>query len=279
MVFSSIISEKLRKWEEGKTENKSTSKICYSHDKIKKKILILKIFFSIMFASLFIILTKVKITSIIGTESKFSMSVIFGPVISKFLGIGFGSSAIVFAHALGVLIGLYKIKSLMSYFIFAPIIFAGIYFAKIFKSEKKLLWFPIASIALFILHPIGREVWFYSLFWTIPLVIVFGNNMIEKMVKNYVARVYIYSLGSAFVDHAIGSILFLYFMNIPKEAWMTAIPFTILERLIIAAGITLTYLFLRISIKAMKDIFVELTVLESEDLGKKEVLLEARRSK
>lgn len=236
----------------------------------RKKIFIIKLFFSIMFASLFIVLTKVKLTPIIGTQLSFSASVMFGPIISKFVGITFGTASILISHFFGVIVGIYKIKSIVSYFIFLPIICAGIYFARIFKSEKKLVWLPIICISLFILHPIGNSVWFYSLFWTIPIIITIEKERIEKIVKNYAAKVYLYSLGTAFVDHAVGSTLFLYFMNIPKEAWLMAIPLTIIERLIIAFGITLSYFFVKISIKALKEVFQSLAVVEIEDEKEKD---------
>lgn len=235
----------------------------------KKRIMILKTFFSILFASLFIVLTKVKLTPIIGTDLKFSASVMFGPVISKFLGIGFGSGSIIGAHIFGILVGIYKITSILSFFTFFPIIFAGIYFSKLFKGEKRLIWIPIISISLFILHPIGSSVWFYSLFWTIPLFVALSSDKLDKIVKNYVARVYLYSLAAAFVDHSVGSVLFLYFMNIPREAWLTAIPLTIIERLIIGAGITLSYFFIRVSIKTLKEVFVYLAILEVEEQKEK----------
>lgn len=241
----------------------------------KKKILIIKIFFSIMFASLFIVLTKVKITPIIGTDSSFSASVMFGPIISRFVGISFGVGSILLVHLFGVLIGLYKIKSIISYFTFFPIIFAGIYFARTFKSEKKLFWIPIICISLFILHPIGNSVWFYSLFWTIPLIISIGKEKIDNILKNYVARVYLYSLGTSFIDHAVGSVLFLYFMNIPREAWLMAIPLTIIERVIIAFGITLSYFFVKVSIKTLKEVFQSLTIIEVED-EKEKILAKVR---
>lgn len=262
--------EKLSENKEGKEamEKMKTKQKIKAIEKMnisKKKILIIKIFFSILFSSLFIVLTKVKITPIIGTNSSFSASVLFGPTISKFLGISFGTGSLLFAHFFGVIVGIYKIKSMMSYFTFFPIIFAGIYFARIFRSDKKLFWFPLACISLFILHPIGNSVWFYSLFWSIPLIISIGKERIEKIIKNYVARVYLYSLGTAFVDHAVGSVLFLYFMNIPREAWLMAIPLTIIERLIIAAGITLSYFFVKISIKTLKELFQSLAIVEIED--------------
>lgn len=267
--FKNFILDKLSRIKKYNIDKDKLNNKKYESDKkikiTKRKMLIIKLFFSIMFASLFIVLTKVKITPILGTESSFSASVMFGPIISKFLGISFGSSSIIFAHIFGVIVGIYKLKSIFSYFIFLPIIIAGIYFARIFKNEKKLLWIPLACISLFILHPIGREVWFYSLFWTIPLFFVIAKDRIDRISKNYVARVYLYSLATAFIDHCVGSVLYLYLMNIPKEFWIMAIPLTIIERIIIALGITVSYFFVRISISALKEVFSAIAILEAEE--------------
>jgi hypothetical protein len=226
------------------------------NEKIRKKLIVPKIFFTILFAALFIVLTKVKLTPIFGTESKFSASVLFGPVISRFLGIGWGSGAIIFSHLFGIAVGIYKIKDITSWFTFTPIIFAGIYFAKMFKGDTKLVIIPLSCIILFLLHPIGREVWYYSFFWTIPIVVAKFKTRIDKLVKNHLAQVYAYSLGSAFTDHSIGSVVYLYFMNIPANLWIAAIPFTLVERAIIAAGITFSYFAVKVSISILQQIMI-----------------------
>src|SRR3989338_6443195 len=48
---------------------------------------------------------------------------------------------------------------------FLPLIVGVWFFA---KKEGRLLVLPALSIIAFNLHPVGRTVWFYSLFWTIP---------------------------------------------------------------------------------------------------------------
>jgi len=240
------------------------------NEKLIKKLVIPKIFFTVLFAALFIVLTKVKLTPIFGTDTKFSASVMFGPVISKFLGIGWGSSAIVLSQLFGVVVGIYKIKSITSLLTFAPIIAAGIYFGKMFKGDVKLILIPLSCIFLFLLNPIGREVWYYSLFWTIPIFIAKFKPNLDKLLKNHIAQVYTYSLGSALTDHSTGSIIYLYFMNIPAESWITAIPFTLVERIIIAAGITFSYFAVKISISILQQAMVAMALGKPQKEAKKE---------
>ncbi|MBO3755235.1 MAG: hypothetical protein FGF53_10250, partial [Candidatus Brockarchaeota archaeon] len=236
---------------------------------MKTRILLMlpKIMFSVLFAALFMVLTKIKFWPIFGTESSFSFGVMFGPVISRFLNVYWGTSVIMLARIIGFATGYYKMgdisnlpKFVMSWLIFLPIMVGGIYFTKMFKGDRRLIIVPALSILLFLLHPIGREVWFCSLFWAIPLLIAVFKPRIDRLLKNHLAQVYAYSLGSAFTDHAIGSITYLYFMNIPAEFWIQAIPFTIVERLIIAAGISFFYFAIKLSIMIMQRVSA-LTVL------------------
>jgi len=228
--------------------------------KLKKFI---KIFLSFFTSLLFLIFTKIKFSPILGTKSKFSISVFFGPTLSKIFGIEFGTGILIFTHFFGTLFGIYKIKSPKDFFTFFPIIFAGLYFAKIFKGEKKLIFIPAICILLFIIHPIGQKVWFYSGFWLIPIFISLFKEKFDKILKNPLFQVYGYSLGTAFVDHAVGSIIYLYFLKIPAHFWIEAIPLTILERILIAGGIEFCYF----AEKAIIEIFVKIVhLLKVEDL-------------
>jgi len=220
--------------------------------KIKK---IFKIFFSLFFLILFLAFTKIKLTPILGTKMKFSLSVFFGPTLAKILGVKLGTGIILLAHFLGILTRIYKLKTIKNLFTFFPIIFAGIYFSKIFKGEKKLIFIPLICILLFIFHPIGREVWFYCSFWLIPIFISLFKEKLDKVLKFPLFKIYGYSLGAAFVDHAIGSVIFLYFLKIPAHFWIQAIPLTILERLLIAGGIEFFYLIEKALMKTFLKVF------------------------
>jgi len=232
--------------------------------KSKKRLVIFKILPKVLFFVLFIILTKVKFSLILGTDTQFSASVMFGPVISNFLGIGWGLAVIILSHLFGIVIGLYKVKSAISWLTFAPIIIAGIYFSKMFKGDTRLVLIPLFCILLFFSHPIGREVWYYSLFWVIPIFIASFKTKLDKLLKKHIVQVYVYSLGSALTDHSIGSIIYLYFINIPAKFWVEAIPFTLVERAMIAAGITLSYFAVKVSISFLQQAMRTMTLAKSQ---------------
>ncbi len=210
---------------------------------------IFRIVFAIFSSLLFLYFTKIKFGPILGTNMKFSLSVFFGPTLAKIFGVAYGTSTIILTHIIGLAAGIfwpgsrfiYKIKAFKDYFTFLPIIFAGIYFAKVFKGNKKLIIIPLICILLFVINPIGKTVWFYSCFWLIPIIISLFKEKLDKILKFPIFRIFGYSLGSAFVDHAIGSVIYLYLLKIPANFWIEAIPMTIAERLMIAAGIELCY--------------------------------------
>jgi hypothetical protein len=106
----------------------------------------LKISISPIFSLLFLLLTKIKFAPILGTKMKFSLGVFFGPTLAKIFGISYGTGIIVLTHLIGLLLRIYKLKELKDFFTFFPIIFGGIYFAKIFKNDKKLVFIPLICI-------------------------------------------------------------------------------------------------------------------------------------
>lgn len=196
---------------------------------------ILKIFLSFFLALSFLLLTQIKFSKILGTEMKFSLGVILGPTLAKFFGISFGTLLIILTQIFGILLGIFQLGSMSDLFIFLPIISAGIFFSSTFKDEdkKKATILPALCIFFFLLHPIGVKVWFYSLFWIIPIFLIYVRiSKIELFLK---------SLATAFVDHAIGSIIYLYLLNIPEPFWIEAIPLTIMERIFIGFGISICY--------------------------------------
>ena len=207
----------------------------------------LKFLFTILSSILFLFLSKIKFSPILGTKMKFSLSVFLGPTLAKIFGLGYGTGIIILTYLMGVIAGVYKTKALKDLFTFFPIMLAGFYFSKIFKGDKKLIFVPLICILFFVLNPIGRTVWFYSGFWLIPIFISLFKEKLDRILRFSIFRIYGYSLGSAFTDHAVGSVIYLYLLKIPSQFWIQAIPMTILERLMIAAGIEFCY-FLELAI-------------------------------
>jgi hypothetical protein len=241
----------------GRKERHSASplhaKVDEKRAEVERKLRIPKVMFSVLFAALFIILTKTKMFPVLGTDFNFSLGVMFGPALGGLLGLKLGVGTIILSQAIGTLIGLYKIKDMLSLLVFFPILLGSVYFARSFRGDMRLVAVPAACMALFLLHPIGREVWFYSLFWLVPIAIVRFRDRIDGALRHPVARTYSYSLGTAFVDHSVGSVVYLWFLSIPAQFWVAAIPITLVERLLIALGITFSYHAVKAGMKALQE--------------------------
>ena len=86
----------------------------------------------------------------------------------------------------------------------------------------------MAAIVAFIAHPIGRDVWYFTLFWTIPIIAYFLRD------RFLLAR----ALGSTFTAHAVGGALWIWTFSLPASVWEALIPVVATERLLFAFGIT-----------------------------------------
>ena len=86
---------------------------------------------------------------------------------------------------------------------------------------------PAVCMILFIVHPIGNTVFFYSFYWCIPMVLYayFRRNLFAQ------------ALISAFVAHALGSLVWLYCYQLAGIYWIAALPVVPFERCLIAMGI------------------------------------------
>jgi hypothetical protein len=110
-----------------------------------------------------------------------------------------------------------------------PVLFSVLYFAR--KSKWMLLVPSIAMIA-FWMHPEGRIAWYYALYWIIPIVAYFWHE------KSIIMR----ALGTTFTAHAVGGVLWIWTLNMKAEIWIGLIPIVWKERIIMAFGITVTYI-------------------------------------
>jgi len=88
-----------------------------------------------------------------------------------------------------------------------------------------LIIFPIC-IVLFLLNPIGRQAWMYSMIWLIPFFTTFFNK-----------RLILKSLGATFTAHAVGSVIFLYTFGLTPAIWIALIPVVFIERGVFTLGI------------------------------------------
>ena len=186
-----------------------------------------------LFIGMFIILgfiaMQIPFTRLAGSKTTFTAFDFFGPIATGFIGTLPGIIAVFGMQLLNFLLHGAKIIDAGTIIRFFPMLFAAFYF-----SKKRLANIIIPSIAIiaFTIHPIGRTVWYFSLFWLIPIIAHFLRD------KSLIAR----SLGATFTAHAIGGALWIYVFNLPASVWNALIPVVILERGVFAIGIAACYL-------------------------------------
>jgi len=181
-----------------------------------------KILFLIMFVLISLLALQISISKIIGSNQSFTLFELLGPTGGMFLGPVLGAVSAFFVRALNIVIFHQKLDFL-TVIRFLPMMLAAVYFG--FKSKKTAIIFPVC-ILLFLLNPVGRQAWAYSLIWLIPFFATFGK---KRLVLN--------SLGATFTAHAVGSVIFLYSFPMAPQAWLSLIPIVFIERGFFTAGI------------------------------------------
>lgn len=191
-----------------------------------------KIIFLMLFAVLTFIGYRINFSAIVGAENQFfTFYQFFGPMAGAFLGPIFGAVSVLLAE-IGNYLLLGKAFDAIGLLRLLPMIFAAVYFA----SHKKLISkasavIPLICMALFWLHPVGQQAWFYALYWLIPIA-----------AKIFPEKLFLKSLGSTFTAHAVGGALWIWTVPMPVEAWVALIPVVFVERILFAVGITFSFL-------------------------------------
>ncbi|HLC48525.1 MAG TPA: hypothetical protein VJI13_05620 [Candidatus Norongarragalinales archaeon] len=193
------------------------------------------ILFVALFSFAVLLADQVRIAAVWGAPNQyFTLFQIVGPIAGGFLGAAGGVASVLLAQIMSF-IYLGKAFDVLNILRLSPMLFGAYYFAK-FGLKKGMdgnyaLLAPIAAILLFITNPIGAQVWYYALFWAIPVVaaLFFANSLFAR------------SLGASFTAHAIGGIVWLYLVPTTPAFWAALIPVVMLERLLFAAGISVSY--------------------------------------
>ena len=188
-----------------------------------------KISFIVLFCILGIAALQVPITRLAGSKSTFTLFDLFGPIATAFIGTTAGVISVFFMQFANFLIHGAKVVDAGTIIRFFPMLFAAWYFGK--KHPLQLI-VPIAAIIAFTTHPIGKDVWYFSLYWLIPIFCYFIRS------HSIVAR----SLGATFTAHAVGGALWIYAFNLPRTVWDALIPVVAIERLVFALGIAGAYI-------------------------------------
>ncbi|MFH1751127.1 MAG: hypothetical protein ABH863_05600 [Candidatus Micrarchaeota archaeon] len=194
------------------------------------------VFFIAVFSLAVLIADQFRFAAIWGASDQYFTGFQFiGPIAGGILGVFGGVLSVLIAEIFSFLyVG--RESSLINIVRLAPMLFGAYYFAK-FGMNKGIrgnyaLLAPIAAILLFITHPIGSQSWYFSLFWTIPVIaaLFFKENLFAR------------SLGATFTAHAIGGITWLYLVPTTPAFWASLIPVVMYERMVFAAGISLSFI-------------------------------------
>ncbi|KKQ89596.1 hypothetical protein A2W45_01560 [Candidatus Curtissbacteria bacterium RIFCSPHIGHO2_12_41_11] len=195
-----------------------------------------RIVFILLFILLGFVALQIPLSTLVGSSVKFTLFDLLAPISGTFLGTGLGVVAVFLMQFVNLLVhgfGSFDKGAIIRLF---PTLFAVWYFAWVKKSpaSKKILIIPLLSMLAFNLHPIGRTVWFYSLFWLIPILVwPLGARFL-------VLR----SLGATFTAHAVGGAIWIWVFNLPAAVWISLIPVVIMERGIFALGISASYILM-----------------------------------
>jgi hypothetical protein len=187
------------------------------------------ILFLIIFVILGLLTFQVPISQIIGSNQNFTLFELIAPQGGMFLGPLFGAIAAFIVRVLNIAIT-HQSLDFLTIIRFLPMVLAAIYFGT--RDRRMGLIFPIC-IALFLIHPIGRQAAAYTLLWLIPFAATFRK---ERLILN--------SLGATFTAHAVGSTIFLYAFGLTPQMWLALIPQVLLERGFFALGIWASYLLI-----------------------------------
>ncbi len=223
---------------------------------------LLKLAFVFLFAGAITLTSNIPILKMIGVDANFTLAVMLAPVFGALLGPALGIGTIVLSQLFGLTAGTIQFDSALAVASFMPIVGALFYFGSLRKNKWATIALPALAIVAFLAHPIGRSVWYYSLFWTLPIGVSLFKKPLDKLLGRFdLARVYLYALGAVFVDHSVGATIYLYALSIPAAAWIASIPLVPFERLLFAGGITVNYVVIYSILQKLKQKNVQLVAV------------------
>ena len=110
-----------------------------------------------------------------------------------------------------------------------PGLCASLYWSTNHYTIRLLL--PIACMGFFVIHPVGAQAFIYSLYWFIPIVLFFIPQR----------SLFLQALGSTFVAHAVGSVIWLYTVPMTASMWTALMPIVLFERILFAFGMVVAH--------------------------------------
>lgn len=188
-----------------------------------------QVIFFVAFTVLGFLALQIPLTRLVGSDARFTVFDAFGPIAGGFLGGIVGAVSVLLMQVANFVAHGAQAPDAGTFIRLLPMVFAAVYFGK--RTTLNVI-VPLLAMVAFVVHPVGRTVWFFSLFWLIPIFCSFIQE------RSLIAR----SLGATFTAHAVGGALWVYFVPLPAAAWVALIPIVMVERLTFTAGISLTYL-------------------------------------
>lgn len=185
-------------------------------------------FFITIFTIIGFLALQIPVAQLEGSRVNFTVYDALAPVTGAFIGSVPGVIAVFLMQFFNFLAHGAEIQDAGTIIRFFPMLFGVLYFSR--KGMLNLI-VPIIAIVAFAAHPIGRQVWYFSLFWTIPVIAYFFRD------RFLLAR----ALGSTFTAHAVGGALWIWTFSLPAGVWISLIPVVIMERLLFTFGISVSF--------------------------------------
>lgn len=184
--------------------------------------------FIIIFVVLGFVALQIPVAQIEGSKAKFMVYDAFAPIAGAFIGTLPGVVAVFLMQFVNFLAHGTVIEDVGTIIRFLPMLFAVLYFSR--KGVFNLV-IPVLAIIAFIAHPIGWTVWYYTLFWTIPIIAYFFRDRF----------IFARALGATFTAHAVGGALWIWAFALPAKVWISLIPIVAMERGFFAIGICVSF--------------------------------------
>ncbi len=209
----------------------------------KKHISAKRAVFVILFLAMVFIGNRINFSPLVGADNQFfTLYQFFGPIAGGFLGPLFGIVA-VFGAQLADAVVMGKAFTLVNVARFMPMLFAAFYFGSKKKWVKATV--PLLCMAVFVMHPEGRNAWFYSLYWLIPFVV--------SIMPRFSTNLFLKSLGATFGAHAVGSAIWAWTVPMTAVQWAMLVPITLFERVLFALGIAGSYAVINFALETVSE--------------------------
>jgi hypothetical protein len=188
-----------------------------------------------IFVALGFVALQLPINNLAGSGARFTLFDLFAPTSAAFLGTPLGLLAVLLMQIVNLAFhGFANMDKGVIIRLF-PILFGALFFSRVVKKNSNwLLLIPLLSIVSFNLNPVGRSVWYFSMYWTIPFLVY------PFVKKSLVAR----SLSSTFVAHSVGGAIWIWAFHLPAVVWQGLVPVVAFERGIMTLGICASYILL-----------------------------------